>query len=137
MGPINIKEQNQAQCNFFGEDICCHFINKVKVSKRKDRPMIFQPQKSLVENSLKLVLLDIKYSRHLRTYVLKLCLQVNHSRFPGAVYGTDGSHITVQYITNLFNGKNCPSLQGKPKLFFIQACGGGTPVNTKEILILI
>ncbi|XP_043972852.1 caspase-9 [Gambusia affinis] len=51
--------------------------------------------------------------------------EVNHSRFPGAVYGTDGSHITVQYITNLFNGKNCPSLQGKPKLFFIQACGGG------------
>ncbi|XP_032426622.1 LOW QUALITY PROTEIN: caspase-9 [Xiphophorus hellerii] len=50
--------------------------------------------------------------------------EVNHSRFPGAVYGTDGSHITVQYITNLFNGKNCPSLQGKPKLFFIQACGG-------------
>ncbi|XP_008411476.1 caspase-9 [Poecilia reticulata] len=50
--------------------------------------------------------------------------EVNHSRFPGAVYGTDGSHITVQYITTLFNGKNCPSLQGKPKLFFIQACGG-------------
>uniref|UniRef100_A0A3B3U032 Caspase 9, apoptosis-related cysteine peptidase n=1 Tax=Poecilia latipinna TaxID=48699 RepID=A0A3B3U032_9TELE len=50
--------------------------------------------------------------------------EVNHSRFPGAVYGTDGSHITVQDITTLFNGKNCPSLQGKPKLFFIQACGG-------------
>ncbi|XP_054904555.1 caspase-9 [Poeciliopsis prolifica] len=50
--------------------------------------------------------------------------EVNHRRFPGAVYGTDGSYITVQYITELFNGKDCPSLQGKPKLFFIQACGG-------------
>ncbi|KAM7410983.1 hypothetical protein PAMA_021110 [Pampus argenteus] len=51
--------------------------------------------------------------------------EVSHSRFPGAVYGVDGQHVPVQYITNYLNGKNCPSLQGKPKLFFIQACGGG------------
>ncbi|CAK6954982.1 caspase-9 [Scomber scombrus] len=51
--------------------------------------------------------------------------EVSHSRFPGAVYGVDGQHVTVQYITNYLNGQNCPSLQGKPKLFFIQACGGG------------
>ncbi|XP_029995818.1 caspase-9 [Sphaeramia orbicularis] len=51
--------------------------------------------------------------------------EVSHSRFPGAVYGVDGQHIPVQYITNYLNGQHCPSLQGKPKLFFIQACGGG------------
>ncbi|KAE8293205.1 Caspase-9 [Larimichthys crocea] len=51
--------------------------------------------------------------------------EVSHSRFPGAVYGVDGLHVPVQNITNYLNGKNCPSLQGKPKLFFIQACGGG------------
>ncbi|XP_053172995.1 caspase-9 [Scomber japonicus] len=51
--------------------------------------------------------------------------EVSHSRFPGAVYGVDGQHVTVQYITNYLNGQHCPSLQGKPKLFFIQACGGG------------
>ncbi|XP_013857242.1 caspase-9 [Austrofundulus limnaeus] len=51
--------------------------------------------------------------------------EVNHNRFPGAVYGVDGQFIKVQQITNYLNGQNCPSLQGKPKLFFLQACGGG------------
>lgn len=50
--------------------------------------------------------------------------EVNHNRFPGAVYGVDGQFIPVQLITNYLNGQHCPSLQGKPKLFFIQACGG-------------
>ncbi|XP_070766272.1 caspase-9 [Enoplosus armatus] len=51
--------------------------------------------------------------------------EVSHNRFPGAVYGVDGQHVPVQHVTNYLNGQHCPSLQGKPKLFFIQACGGG------------
>lgn len=51
--------------------------------------------------------------------------EVSHSRFPGAVYGVDGQFVPVQHVTNFLNGQHCPSLQGKPKLFFIQACGGG------------
>ncbi|KAK5863249.1 hypothetical protein PBY51_000295 [Eleginops maclovinus] len=51
--------------------------------------------------------------------------EVSHNRFPGAVYGVDGLHVPVQLVTNYLNGQHCPSLQGKPKLFFIQACGGG------------
>uniref|UniRef100_A0A8C0AQE6 Caspase 9 n=1 Tax=Buteo japonicus TaxID=224669 RepID=A0A8C0AQE6_9AVES len=41
------------------------------------------------------------------------------------IYGTDGKTVPVEEIVNYFNGYNCPSLRGKPKLFFIQACGGG------------
>uniref|UniRef100_A0A8C8EBQ9 Caspase 9 n=1 Tax=Otus sunia TaxID=257818 RepID=A0A8C8EBQ9_9STRI len=41
------------------------------------------------------------------------------------IYGTDGKPIPIEKIVNYFNGSNCPSLRGKPKLFFIQACGGG------------
>ncbi|NXR13551.1 CASP9 protein, partial [Semnornis frantzii] len=50
--------------------------------------------------------------------------QTSHIQFPGAIYGTDGNLIPVEKIVNYFNGSNCPSLRGKPKLFFIQACGG-------------
>uniref|UniRef100_A0A8C2HTT8 Caspase 9, apoptosis-related cysteine peptidase n=1 Tax=Cyprinus carpio TaxID=7962 RepID=A0A8C2HTT8_CYPCA len=51
--------------------------------------------------------------------------EASQNNFPGAVYGVDGASVPVQLITNYLNGQNCPSLQGKPKLFFIQACGGG------------
>ncbi|NWR66504.1 CASP9 protein, partial [Bucorvus abyssinicus] len=50
--------------------------------------------------------------------------QTSHIQFPGGVYGTDGKPIPIEQIVNYFNGSNCPSLRGKPKLFFIQACGG-------------
>ncbi|XP_072553252.1 caspase-9 [Salminus brasiliensis] len=50
--------------------------------------------------------------------------EASHNRFPGAVHGVDGSSVPVQIITNYLNGQNCSSLQGKPKVFFIQACGG-------------
>ncbi|XP_013402632.1 caspase-8-like [Lingula anatina] len=41
-----------------------------------------------------------------------------------AVYGTDMKKLSIPAITDLFNGKNCPFLVDKPKLFFIQACQG-------------
>nr|KAF6443267.1 caspase 9 [Molossus molossus] len=50
--------------------------------------------------------------------------QASHLQFPGAVYGTDGCSVPIERIVNIFNGASCPSLGGKPKLFFIQACGG-------------
>ncbi|XP_021568048.1 caspase-9 [Carlito syrichta] len=50
--------------------------------------------------------------------------QASHLQFPGAVYGTDGCPVSVERIVNIFNGTSCPRLGGKPKLFFIQACGG-------------
>lgn len=35
----------------------------------------------------------------------------------------DSYHISL--ITSFFTDENCPSLKGKPKIFFIQACRGG------------
>ncbi|KAH9377304.1 hypothetical protein HPB48_000651 [Haemaphysalis longicornis] len=40
------------------------------------------------------------------------------------IYGSDDEPVALESICELFNNKNCPSLQGKPKLFFIQACRG-------------
>ncbi|XP_042334054.1 caspase-9 isoform X3 [Sceloporus undulatus] len=50
--------------------------------------------------------------------------QTSHIQFPGGIYGTDGRRLAVEKIVSYFNGSNSPSLRGKPKIFFIQACGG-------------
>uniref|UniRef100_A0A8C4R710 Uncharacterized protein n=1 Tax=Eptatretus burgeri TaxID=7764 RepID=A0A8C4R710_EPTBU len=50
--------------------------------------------------------------------------EVTHKRFPGAVLGVDDQMVRVENLLVPFIGDNCPSLTEKPKLFFIQACGG-------------
>uniref|UniRef100_A0A8C5K663 Caspase-2 n=1 Tax=Jaculus jaculus TaxID=51337 RepID=A0A8C5K663_JACJA len=42
----------------------------------------------------------------------------------GAIYGVDGKLLQLQEVFQLFDNANCPGLQNKPKMFFIQACRG-------------
>ncbi|XP_067649315.1 caspase-3-like [Haliotis asinina] len=42
----------------------------------------------------------------------------------GSVYGVNCRDIAISSLTYPFQARNCPSLAGKPKLFFIQACQG-------------
>ena len=41
----------------------------------------------------------------------------------GKIYGSDSKSIDLKEVTDAFKADNCPCLTGKPKLFFIQACG--------------
>lgn len=41
----------------------------------------------------------------------------------GYIWGTD-TRISINGLMDLFKGTTCPSLAGKPKMFFIQACRG-------------
>ncbi|NXX59956.1 CASP8 protein, partial [Scopus umbretta] len=51
------------------------------------------------------------------------------------IKGVDHKFVNIKDLLSCFSGSNCPSLAGKPKLFFIQACQGsvGHPaVTVKE-----
>ncbi|KAL8619225.1 hypothetical protein ACOMHN_050007 [Nucella lapillus] len=48
------------------------------------------------------------------------CAILSHG-LEGYLYGTDG-RVSLEVLTLPFKGERCPSLVGKPKLFFIQAC---------------
>lgn len=54
----------------------------------------------------------------------------------GIVYGTDKT-VEIKELTDYFRGDVCPTLIGKPKVFFIQACRGyqtdpGVPINVLD-----
>lgn len=42
----------------------------------------------------------------------------------------EGEKVLLDDIFALFNNVNCPSLAGKPKLFFIQSCRDGELAET-------
>jgi len=52
-----------------------------------------------------------------------VCVILSHGGKDG-IYGTDEELIKIEAITSLFRCNECPSLEGKPKIFLIQACRG-------------
>ena len=52
-----------------------------------------------------------------------VCVILSHGSKDG-IYGTDDEVIKIEAITKLFRRDECPSLEGKPKIFLIQACRG-------------
>lgn len=42
----------------------------------------------------------------------------------GSFFGTDGKKVKIEDVTQPFLSRQAPTLAGKPKLFFIQACQG-------------
>ncbi|OXB60613.1 hypothetical protein ASZ78_001146 [Callipepla squamata] len=54
-----------------------------------------------------------------------VCCILSHGK-KGIIYGIDGQEVPIQELTTSFTGQNCQSLAGKPKVFFVQACQGGS-----------
>ncbi|KAL3853862.1 hypothetical protein ACJMK2_013161 [Sinanodonta woodiana] len=52
-----------------------------------------------------------------------VCCVLSHGS-EGNVFGTNGIEVPIINLTGFFLSTNCPSLAGKPKVFFIQACQG-------------
>ncbi|XP_054555963.1 caspase-8 isoform X2 [Talpa occidentalis] len=52
-----------------------------------------------------------------------VCCILSHGD-KGIIYGCDGQEASICDLISYFTGSKCPSLAGKPKIFFIQACQG-------------
>ncbi|XP_059914900.1 caspase-8-like [Gadus macrocephalus] len=52
-----------------------------------------------------------------------VCCVLSHGE-ENDISGVDFKQLAISDITSAFNGKHCPALLGKPKVFFIQACQG-------------
>jgi len=79
-------------------------------------------------------------SRDHTAYDAFILVILSHGKQDG-VYGIDGDlktesgFVLLDDITSLFDGANCPSLMGKPKMFFIQACQGGEAIKDMQLVI--
>ncbi|XP_028325585.1 caspase-2 isoform X2 [Gouania willdenowi] len=72
----------------------------------------------------------------MRTCIENFCMRPDHRTVDscvvcvlshgveGAVYGTDGQLLQLDWLFDAFDNAHCPLLQNKPKIFFIQACRG-------------
>ena len=104
---------------------------KVKIERNLKREEIFK------------VLDNISDEDHSNYDCFVLCLMSHGSE--GFVYGADGERVLLETVRNLFSNSRCSTLNGKPKLFVIQASRGndidkgavkaGNPVTEGDISI--
>ena len=79
-------------------------------------------ERNIGRNRILKVLDDISGDNH-REYDCFVLWLMSHGQ-DGLFYGSDGDTVLIDTVRNFFNNANCPSLKGKPKLIFIQACRG-------------
>ena len=68
------------------------------------------------------VMLEMGERNH-QVYDSFVCCILSHGT-EGHVYGTDGEKVSLHVLTRIMDAKHCPTLYGKPKVFFLQACRG-------------
>lgn len=94
--------------------------------------VIVRPNLTAEEISKKMA--DMAFNVDHSPYDCFVCCILSHGVL-GSVYGVDGRTVEIKNLMNFYKGASCPSLLGKPKLFFIQACQGkdkqpGFPIST-------
>ena len=115
-------------------------INWQKDTKFKDRPGAEDHEKRLSETFKKLGY-NVVLKRNFTGQKMKDCLSsiaeflitFEHDSFvccisshgdASSVVGVDGALVQVGDLAKIVNGRGCSQLNGKPKMFFIQACRG-------------
>ena len=110
-------------------------IDAFKLTKLFQDFLMFQVQ---LENDVKVsklrcILSDLQHEDH-SEYSAFAMVFLSHGDNGGVVYCSDGKAITIKEISNHFSATRCPSLYGKPKLFFIQACRGQQSNQVVQLL---
>ena len=100
-------------------------IDAVKIVKLFQDFLLFhvQLENDVTISKLRRILSDLQHEDHSKYSAFALIF-LSHGEEGGIVYCSDGIKITIKEISNHFSATCCPSLYGKPKLFFIQTCRG-------------
>lgn len=80
-------------------------------------------QRNLTAQDMRMCIEDFSRRPEHRTVDSCVLCLLSHG-VEGAVYGTDGQLLQLDWVFESFDNAHCPLLQNKPKMFFIQACRG-------------
>ncbi|KAG7273502.1 hypothetical protein CRUP_015878 [Coryphaenoides rupestris] len=81
-----------------------------------------QVHSNLAADDMRSVLGDLGKRSFIAADLLVVCVLSHGER--ECVFGTDGRKVTLAELRRPFTSERAPTLAGKPKLFFIQACQG-------------
>lgn len=110
-------------------------IDAFKLTKLFQDFLLFQVQleNDVTISKLRRILSDLQHEDH-SEYSAFAMVFLSHGDNGGVVYCSDGNAITIKEISSHFSATRCPSLYGKPKLFFIQACRGQKSNQVVQLL---
>lgn len=83
---------------------------------------VVRTERDIGGERIKKVLDDVSNENHSACDCFVLWL-MSHGR-EGQFYGSDGEIVLIETVRDFFSNARCPTLKGKPKLLFIQACRG-------------
>nr|ADB80148.1 caspase-8 [Branchiostoma floridae] len=81
-----------------------------------------QTYENLTHDQLINIFTQVRYADHQNHDCFAACILSHGSQ--GQVYGADSVPVSIRDLAEEVKSTKCPSLGGKPKLFFIQACQG-------------
>ncbi|KAM4026427.1 caspase-8 isoform 2-T4 [Anomaloglossus baeobatrachus] len=150
--PTHKKEKNELSCPFYDMNNMkrgiCLIISNYDFSKARENPgqQDFNDRQGTQkdEESLSIIFSKLGFEVHRKRDLegekifqtvnsykgnnhgesdCFICCVLSHGD-RGTISGTDGQSVPIRDLTFCFCSSQCPTLVGKPKLFFIQACQG-------------
>ena len=85
---------------------------------------------NLTDNGMMQLLVDMAHNIDHKNFDCFVCCILTHGVL-SHLYGTNGKLVRIKDLTSVFQANRCPSLAGKPKLFFLQACQGRDKMGGK------
>lgn len=87
---------------------------------------------NLTDTQMMNVMIDASHNVSHLNFDCFVCCILTHGVL-GHLYGSNGRLVSIKDLTSTFQANRCPSLAGKPKLFFLQACQGRDKMQGGEI----
>ena len=111
-----MNEQTQKMISCF-----CLSANLRETFSRLDFDVRYH--ENLTDTGMMQLLVDIAHNIDHKNFDCFVCCILTHGVL-SHLYGTNGKLVAIKDLTSVFQANRCPSLAGKPKLFFLQACQG-------------